>query len=403
MIPLYLPPSDAAPSWSSDTNFPAGASAWSATPTKVVPSGGQIAGGFVPATKPPATWINWLLATVGSHVRANSGWHVLNWRAEWVQPGNFTAQYAAQRVPACTVQSAASGGLPVIMALDTLGKTHQIYREDAALVTTAVGPTGAASVHAIAAGNVAGTITLAAVTNAAGTVYKSVDKGETWTTPSTLTATAHQTIAWFATAAKWIYAVNAAGRIKYSPDLVTWTTATGAGGAPTTPRKIETSATTAITIYDTSATVCARSLDAVNWTLQTLSAAVHDWRGVAYNSVTSLWMAIAHDSKGAYSSDDGLSWTEFVAPAGAVDVAAFGRYFVVLITGSHSIGSSIAVSEDSGATWNEFLIDSETDGSENTGYTSLLVFDGRIVALGRNTINQLKMAFSLRAPWMPTP
>lgn len=49
------------PNWSDDTNYPAGAEAWSATPTKVEPSVGAKQDGFVPATMPPAQWFNWLL------------------------------------------------------------------------------------------------------------------------------------------------------------------------------------------------------------------------------------------------------------------------------------------------------------------------------------------------------
>jgi len=46
--------------WATDTNYPAGSETWSATPTKVAPSAGVQADGFVPTDRPPAQWINWL-------------------------------------------------------------------------------------------------------------------------------------------------------------------------------------------------------------------------------------------------------------------------------------------------------------------------------------------------------
>lgn len=47
--------------WASDTNFPAGSDPWSATPTKVAPSAGQIAAGSAPGSKMPGQWFNYLM------------------------------------------------------------------------------------------------------------------------------------------------------------------------------------------------------------------------------------------------------------------------------------------------------------------------------------------------------
>lgn len=53
------------PTWATDTNFPAGVNSWSGTPTKVEPTSGKKAGGFVPKTKLPAQEMNWKLSDMG--------------------------------------------------------------------------------------------------------------------------------------------------------------------------------------------------------------------------------------------------------------------------------------------------------------------------------------------------
>lgn len=47
------------PVWATDTNYPAGAEAWSATPIKVEPLSGDQAAGWTPRQKPPAQTLNW--------------------------------------------------------------------------------------------------------------------------------------------------------------------------------------------------------------------------------------------------------------------------------------------------------------------------------------------------------
>lgn len=49
------------PTWSTDTNFPAGAEPEAGTVTKVAPSAPKLATGFRPAEKPPAQNLNWML------------------------------------------------------------------------------------------------------------------------------------------------------------------------------------------------------------------------------------------------------------------------------------------------------------------------------------------------------
>lgn len=48
------------PTWATDANYPAGADAWSGTPTRVEPAAAQKGTGHVPGERPPAQFFNWL-------------------------------------------------------------------------------------------------------------------------------------------------------------------------------------------------------------------------------------------------------------------------------------------------------------------------------------------------------
>ena len=56
------------PQWATNANFPAGAQPWSATPTRVAPSGGVAAAGFAPAEQPPAQFMNYQLGKTADGV-----------------------------------------------------------------------------------------------------------------------------------------------------------------------------------------------------------------------------------------------------------------------------------------------------------------------------------------------
>jgi hypothetical protein len=58
-------PADPPIDFATDDNYAAGSETWSGTPTKVEPDPGDQATGFVPNTKPPAQWWNWLFASFG--------------------------------------------------------------------------------------------------------------------------------------------------------------------------------------------------------------------------------------------------------------------------------------------------------------------------------------------------
>lgn len=394
-IAKYLPPATDVPSWASDTNYTNGPSP--ATPTKVAPSAGQVTEGWLPNYKPPAQWLNWFQNLLQQHVISQSGWHVRNWIGGARVPGSYV-QSSNLRTPIASMLTATSGGLYVICAVNSDGTTSRVYNERNTTVSAVDATLAGDPVYAVHGAVFSAVATLVAA-QSNGTVRKTTDFGASWASAGAVPS-GKKTLHYFAAANRWIVGHTAANRIKYSGDLSTWSDATGAGAAPTTPRCIRSGATACIQVFDTTATVCARTADGIAWTLQTISAGAHDWRGVANNSVRSAWMAVASDGIGALSIDDGLAWTALTIPTGAQDVQQFGRYFVVVCTNAHGLGASIAVSEDLGTTWAEFLIDSDTFAQ---AYDVLLEFDGRLAACGEDTLQALKMQFSLRAPWMPTP
>jgi hypothetical protein len=396
-ITKFLPPSSDPPIWASDTNYPAGADPWSATPTKVAPSAGQIAVGWVPDTEPPAQWMNYIKNLFGQHLASLQGAAVHNWSNHVVIPGTYLTVNAV-----CTLMSAAASGLPVLAAIGEDAKVYSLYNEsmlpDASAVDT--GLTGTA----VMAGGVFGGSPTLVKSLASGVARKSTNFGTTWAAAGSHSPNAtlyHFFGAANGGAGRWVVAHGSASRIDYSTDLSTWTVGAGsASSAPTGARKAASNATACVVVFAGSNTVCARSADGITWTLPTLSAAGHDWRGVAYSSVRGVWMAVASDGVGAKSTDNGLAWTAITVPTGALDVAAIGRYFVCVVPAKNSVGCAIAVSEDLGTTWTEFLIDGD---STATLFERILILDGRLVTIGLVTGGGLRLMFSDRAAWMPVP
>lgn len=59
--------------WATDTNYPAGADAWSGTPTRVVPSAGTKTHGFTPEAPASAQELNWLVGRAADAVNFLAG------------------------------------------------------------------------------------------------------------------------------------------------------------------------------------------------------------------------------------------------------------------------------------------------------------------------------------------
>ena len=54
--------------WATDANYAAGTDPWAATATKVQPTSGKQAGGWLPEEPPPAQYFNWALNLLGQWV-----------------------------------------------------------------------------------------------------------------------------------------------------------------------------------------------------------------------------------------------------------------------------------------------------------------------------------------------
>jgi hypothetical protein len=341
------------------------------------------------------------LADNAAHVqRFEGGWYVFNWHSPVMIPGEFAAP--VNGVAAVVVQSAAAGGVPVLCALGTDGVTRRVTcasggsNSDASALFAPANPPAIA----IAGGIYDGAPTLLAI-RSDGYIGISDDLGMTWAMDLATFGFAQHVVGYFAAHERWIITtVNSVtptiARIFYVDAGTPWAEATGLASAPTTTRRFACNETAAIIVYSGAESECARSLDGIAWTLLTLTAAPHDWHGVAYSLKQDRWMAVASDGVGAISEDGGASWTEIALPSGAQDVIAFGRWFVIVCTNVHGgLGASVAVSDDVGDTWREFVIDSDALAS---AYERLLVFGDGIVAVGRDELDRMRVAFSLRAP-----
>lgn len=327
--------------------------------------------------------------------RFEGGWYVFNWHPPTMVPGEFYNN-AAAGVAVAVVPSAASGGVPVLCAVGEEGATRRVAAPAGGSLSDASGTLAAATVVSLAGGMFDGAPMLAAI-GFSGGVYRSTDLGMTWTSAAGPgDARPEGVLGYWPALERWLIADQTATRMYYSDNLTSWTGGTGAGSAPTSARKFACSETAAVCVYRTG-TVCARSLNGAAWSLVTLSAGSHDWHGVAHSAELDIWLAVASDGVGSVSEDGGATWTEIAIPTGAQDVIAFKKWFVVVCTNVHGgLGASVAVSKDSGTTWAEFLIDG--DPLANAYDRLLALGDDRIVACGRDELNRLRAAFSLRAP-----
>jgi hypothetical protein len=402
-VARYVPPAEAIPAWATDEDYPAGADPWSASPTKVAPSSGQIADGFVPDTQPPAQWFNWFQHTIQQHLAANSAWYVHNWT-----PGSFVGgafpPHGNLPHAACTVMSAVTDGVPVLVMIDTSGTTWRLEHETASELSSAAETDFVSDQpRSLVGGVFGGDVTLLAV-QGSGACLQSADLGETWTSAGSVPGGADKVAHYYLAEERWIVACEGAAKTKYSNDLATWSNGAGTGAGathPDNPRAMADSGTAVVLVFSTSTTLCARSSDGITWTTPALAAGGHAWQDVSYSAVRTAWMAVASDGVGAYSLDDGLAWTEIAIPAGVKAVAAFGRFFVC--TFDDGAGkTSIAISEDLGATWSTFVLQRDVDDPVQN-YNKLLPWDGRIVAIGSDSLFRRRVACSLRAPWLPTP
>jgi hypothetical protein len=337
------------------------------------------------------------LADNAAHVqRFEGGWYVFNFHPPAMVPGEYYANAAG--FAAAVVQSASAGGVPVLCAVAEDGATRRVVSPAGGSISDVSATLAAATIVSLAGGMFDGAESLVAI-GFSGGVYQSTDLGMTWTSVGVPTdARPTGIVAYWPAIERWLIADQTASRMYWTDDLATWTAGTGAGSAPATPRKIACSETAAVCVYrGGSATQCARSTDGAAWTLLTLSAAGHDWRGVAYSVEHDLWIAVANDGVGSVSEDGGASWTEVAIPAGAQDVIAFKRWLVVVCTNVHGgLGASVAVSKDLGDTWAEFMLDGDPLAN---AYDRLLPLGAdAVVAVGRDDLDRMRVAFSLRAP-----
>jgi hypothetical protein len=90
----------------------------------------------------------------------------------------------------------------------------------------------------------------------------------------------------------------------------------------------------------------AYSSNGVTWTAATLPTSNY-WTGLAFNALSSTWVATAASTNGAYSTNAGATWTAMSMPSsGAWFVASAGNGFV-----ANREGTTIAATSSNGFTW----------------------------------------------------
>jgi hypothetical protein len=104
--------------FATDDTFPAGSDAWSGAASKVRPTDGILARGFLPERRPPAEWVNAILHDTTSRAARLDLIEIVNWEPRTAlpeTPPNF---------PSCAAWDAANGALWVVSAPGGSGEIH---------------------------------------------------------------------------------------------------------------------------------------------------------------------------------------------------------------------------------------------------------------------------------------
>jgi hypothetical protein len=326
------------PRFATDTNFTGGE--YDGEPTKVEPSTGLKASGFVPGTLFPFPRANWLWNNIGEHLAALAPMAVDNWSEE--------------RSTAMTLASASVG------RLFSIGSTRLGFMTRSG-VGGAVGPFSYSDLDyrtdgwtECASASIGSWIMPAygngfvvTVESTSGDVRKTSDTGATWSSGGTATAIDHLADArlhYFAAAGFWQLIGDSGGDnfITRDADLASvgaWTlqpapaavllhTSMGAGGSHCVD--IVSNSTECLALFTNGQVI--RTTDGITWSAAALPSFTAGVAGIAWSDSHQLW-AVAGTTGKTWFSPTGAVWSAgpthaWSTPVGT-RVASLGRYWVL--------------------------------------------------------------------------
>lgn len=108
--------------WSSDTNYPAGSDPWSATPTKVTPSDGEITAGHTPGVPPDAQVENWWKNRVDTAIESISSvasfYPAYSYKSTAAGSGHYKVTPGSATVRNCLSTGLANGAHEIVIPIE---------------------------------------------------------------------------------------------------------------------------------------------------------------------------------------------------------------------------------------------------------------------------------------------
>lgn len=364
--------------WAENTNHAAGADPWSGQPCKVEPAAGKKLTGFVPAERPPAEHMNWLLNQTGLWARWASVLQVRNWRMgdfSGVTPG------ADWWIPHCMCSApvAAGGGFVSLVAVEE--QQHYVIRSsvDDTVWTAEGGAAGslanlwgapaAAHQHINICANSGGALVAVSDDGATNDLAATSPLAPNWGAIAALALT----VRWRACENDWKATPSAAGTTVvgahtgllyvYNSTLGAWTTAgTPYAAAVDVIKHTHDTANSYFLAAVTDRVIKSATGLSGTWSVITPSWGAFACSGLGYDADSKRWIAVGYGTAGDlwYSDDDGATWSSW---AGAVPMlSANGRKSIAcdghgcwVVTGSTELTGTddpMYWSVDNGATWN---------------------------------------------------
>lgn len=330
--------------FASDADYNDPGQDWDATPTKVVPPGGTLTQGFVPADLRLPMHDNYMNAAFIEHLN-HARLTNLQFRAANTA---FTSSFKA-----CVYAGTLSEATAILVGVSAEIQTSQNLR-DWTRQTAGGGYAGNFTAIAI---NSAGTVVVAV--GSAGGIQTSTATGAAWTqrTAAGGYAGTFNDVVWDEQNSLFI-AVGTGAAIQTSPDGITWTARTAGGGYAGDFRGVATDGNGIIVAVGSGVANHAQvSADGVTWTGNSPALAIVG--GVGYGDGVFVWGAT--NDTDLYTSPDGSTWTAKALQAdtnyvgtqpgfNAMRIGFDGRNLVA-VGYMQSAGAGLYYSSDAGETW----------------------------------------------------
>ncbi len=365
--------------WATDDNYSDPGEAWDGQPTKVLPSAGDQATGYLPEDKPPGPWWNYKFNNIAEVLADIAVVHVFNFsEAHFDLVASATSDWRASDItnadpgvtrynPISDYFFAVNNRGNSIYSIDRAnfgtgdpandGSTWQDETTDPRSVTATVAPAGTCDA---ACSPSAGTRVFARGNDATGSTYYAQGIND-WSNAATATSTIWHGVD-FNTSTRCCLG-GEGGAIDYSNTGISgWASATVTLSGDVSVLKHNRETGSDACWVALTSTEYARSSDGITWT-----SGAHGLTGpilaMAYSALGDRWGVVNENGDFGYSDNNGVTWTEISTPfdnmpagphlATSVNIATDGQDSWIVTYEKNKAGSRMWASLNNGANWGQ--------------------------------------------------